>query len=107
MYGAQIEVQETVNKYLNFSQAIFAPPSKWRPWHVPCLPHPRYTTDFNTSKTQVHTIATNQHLHTPLHFRKQVLIEVTSHKHLGLMFYRVLNMGVGRVGQVGQDPPGF
>ena len=28
----------------NFFQAIFAPPSKWRPWHVPCLPYPRYAT---------------------------------------------------------------
>jgi len=26
-------------------QAIFAPPSKWRPWYVPRLPHPRYAAD--------------------------------------------------------------
>ena len=28
----------------NFFQAIFAPPSKWRPWHVPCLLYLRYAT---------------------------------------------------------------
>jgi len=40
-----LEVQETVNKDFNFCQDIFAPPSKWRPWPVPCLPYPRYATD--------------------------------------------------------------
>jgi len=39
---SKIEVEETVNKNFDFSQAILAPPSKWRPWHVPCLPYPRY-----------------------------------------------------------------
>ena len=40
----KIEVQETVKKAFNFLQAIFAPPPKWRPWHGPCLPYPRYAT---------------------------------------------------------------
>ena len=31
----------------NFFQAIFAPPSKWRPWHVLCLPYPIYATVCN------------------------------------------------------------
>jgi len=44
--GCKIEVQETVNKVFNFRQAIFAPPSKWRPWHMPCLPYPRYATAY-------------------------------------------------------------
>ena len=42
--GRKIEVQETIHKNFDFCQAIFAPPSKWRPWHVPCLPYPRYAT---------------------------------------------------------------
>jgi len=42
--GRKIEVQETVHKDFYFCQAIFAPPSEWRPWHVPCLPYPRYAT---------------------------------------------------------------
>jgi len=42
--GRKIEVQETVNKIFNFCQAIFAPPSKLRPCHVPCLSYPRYAT---------------------------------------------------------------
>ena len=44
--GRKIEVQETVKKAFNFLQAIFAPPSKWRPWHVSCLPFPRYPTAY-------------------------------------------------------------
>jgi len=43
--GRKIDVQETANKDSNFCQAIFAPPSKWRPWQVQCLPYPRYATD--------------------------------------------------------------
>jgi len=38
--GHKIEVQQTTN--INVCQWIFAPQSKWRPWHVPCLPYPRY-----------------------------------------------------------------
>jgi len=38
------EVQETVKEAFNFFQTIFALLSKWRPWHVPCLPYPRYAT---------------------------------------------------------------
>jgi len=45
LHGAQIEVQQTVKKNLNVSHAVFAPPSKWRPWHVPCLTFRRYATD--------------------------------------------------------------
>ena len=37
--GRKIEVQETVNEIFNICQAIFAPPSKWRPWHLPCQPY--------------------------------------------------------------------
>jgi len=42
--GRKLEVKETVHKDFNFCKAIFAPPSKWRTWHVPCLPYPRYAT---------------------------------------------------------------
>jgi len=43
--GRKIEVQETVNKDFNFCRAIFAPPLKCRPRHVPCLLYPRNATD--------------------------------------------------------------
>jgi len=43
--GAQIKVQETVHEDFNFAKEFLRPPSKWRPWHVPCLPYPRYATD--------------------------------------------------------------
>jgi len=46
--GRKIEVKETVNKIFNFCQAIFAPPSKLHPWHVPYLPYPRYASGNNT-----------------------------------------------------------
>ena len=51
--GRKIEVQETVHKDFKFCQAIFAPPSKWRPWHVPCLPYPRCATGVDHEVSQV------------------------------------------------------
>jgi len=47
--GRKIEVKETVNKDFNFAKQFFRPPSKWRPWHVPCLPYPRYATEINVT----------------------------------------------------------
>jgi len=48
--GRKIEFQETENKICNFCQAVFAPPSMWRPWHVPCLPYDRYATGYESSE---------------------------------------------------------
>jgi len=42
--GRKIEVKEIVNKDFNFTEQFLRPPLKWRPWHVPCLPYPRYVT---------------------------------------------------------------
>jgi len=53
--GRKIEVKENANKYFNFFLAFFAPPSKWRPWHVPCLPYPRYATEFDASVANIRT----------------------------------------------------
>ena len=46
--GRKIQVQETVKKILSFAKQFLRPPSKWRPWHVPCLPYPRCATAFET-----------------------------------------------------------
>ena len=35
----------------DFCQAIFAPPSKWRPWHEPCLTYLIYVTGSQMTKT--------------------------------------------------------
>jgi len=43
--GRKTMVQGTSSHKLKFWQAVFAPLAKWRPWHDPCLPYPRYTTD--------------------------------------------------------------
>jgi len=48
--GHKIEIQEIVNKIFKFLPSNFAPPSKWRPWHVPCLPYPRYATRINHTR---------------------------------------------------------
>jgi len=43
--GLTIEVQQTI--YINifiFDKLFLRPQSKWRPWHMPCLPYPRYAT---------------------------------------------------------------
>jgi len=48
--GLRIEVQDSANKAFNSFQAILAHPSKWRPWHVPCLPCPRYAAGGNMIK---------------------------------------------------------
>ena len=45
--GREIEVQGIVNEDFNFCKATFAPPSKWRPWHAPCLAYPIYATGSN------------------------------------------------------------
>jgi len=45
--GRKLDVQGIVNKYFDFFPSNFPPPSKWRPWHVPCLPYPRYATASN------------------------------------------------------------
>jgi len=42
--GREMKVEETASKIFDFCQAIFAPPSKWPPWHMPCLPYPIYAT---------------------------------------------------------------
>ena len=34
--GRKIKVKETLNKDFNFAKQFLCPPSKWRPWHVPC-----------------------------------------------------------------------
>jgi len=47
--GREIEVQETIHKDFNFAKQFLRPPSKWRPWHVPCLPCPRYATEINVT----------------------------------------------------------
>ena len=47
--GRKIKVQETVKKILSFAKQFLRPPSKWRPWHVPCLPYPRCATAFETT----------------------------------------------------------
>jgi len=40
--GCKREIKETVKKDFNSVKQFFLPQSKWRPWHVPCLPYPRY-----------------------------------------------------------------
>jgi len=49
--GRIIEVKETAKKDFIFAKQFFRPPSKWRPWHVPCLPYPRYATEINVTQS--------------------------------------------------------
>ena len=70
MYGAQIGVQEPVNQDFHFFHAIFAPPTKWRPWHVPCLPHSTYATDFYV------THGHNLHVELTLKTRRRTTVSV-------------------------------
>jgi len=42
--GRKVEVEETASHKFWYLPNHFGPPSKWRPWHEPCLPYPRYAT---------------------------------------------------------------
>jgi len=50
--GRKIEVKRTVNKDFNFASS-FCDPSKWCPWHVPCLPYPRHATEINVTPSSL------------------------------------------------------
>jgi len=47
--GHKIEVKKTVNKDFSFAKQLLRPQSKWRPWHVPCLPYHRCATEINVT----------------------------------------------------------
>jgi len=55
--GRKIKVQDNIHNDFNFCQVIFAPPSKWRPWHVP---YPRYATGTCYSKAIALACATKK-----------------------------------------------
>ena len=40
--GRKMRFKKLYMKILIFAKQFLRPPSKWRPWHVPCLPYPRY-----------------------------------------------------------------
>jgi len=49
--GRKTKVKETVNKDFNIAKQFLRPPSKWHPWHVPCLLYPRYVTEINVTQS--------------------------------------------------------
>jgi len=55
LYGAQNRGSRNCKWRFLLCQAIFVPPWKLRPWHVPCLPYPTYATAENRLFPQMKT----------------------------------------------------
>jgi len=47
LYGAQNRGWRKCKSQILIYAKQFFPPSKWLPWHEPCLPYPRYATAYD------------------------------------------------------------